>query len=80
MEPTQCYTSVVSAHGKEGATSLEPGGTDRISRRQFAEEVARKHDVDAGDVEHVLANLTLPPIERLRRSMRRAGLGRFAGK
>jgi hypothetical protein len=54
--------------------------TDRVARRRFAEEVAQKHDVDAGDVEHVLANLTLPPIERLRRSMRRAGLGRIAPK
>lgn len=34
--------------------------------------------VDPGDVEHVLANLTLPPLERLRRSMRRARLGRSA--
>ena len=48
--------------------------------RALAEEIARKHAVDAGDVEHVLSNLTLPPIERLRRSMRRARLGRPAGK
>jgi hypothetical protein len=56
------------------------GLTDRVARRQFAEQVARKHGVDVGDVEHVLANLTLPPLERLKRSMRRAGLGRLAGK
>ncbi|HXU80434.1 MAG TPA: hypothetical protein VN914_03510 [Polyangia bacterium] len=49
---------------------------DRIARRRFAEEVARKHDVDAGDVEHVLSNLTLSPIERLQKSIRRA---RFRG-
>jgi len=54
--------------------------TDRVARRTLAEEIARKHSVDAGDVEHVLSNLTLPPIERLRRSMRRARLGRPARK
>jgi len=46
--------------------------TDRVARRRIAEGIARKHEVDAGDVEHVLSNLTLPPLERLRRSMRRA--------
>jgi hypothetical protein len=56
------------------------GLSDRIGRRRFAEEVARKHGVDAGDVEHVLSNLTLLPIERLRRSMKRARLGRPADK
>ena len=50
--------------------------TDRVARRSLAEEIARKHSVDAGDVEHVLSNLTLSPIERLRRSLRRARLGR----
>jgi len=43
--------------------------TDRVARRRIAEGIARKHEVDAGDVEHVLSNLTLPPLERLRRSM-----------
>jgi len=52
--------------------------TDRVARRRIAEGIARKHEVDAGDVEHVLSNLTLPPLERLRRSMRRARLGRAA--
>jgi hypothetical protein len=47
---------------------------DRAARRRFAETVAHKHGVDAGDVEHVLSNLTLPPIGRLRRSMKRARL------
>jgi hypothetical protein len=56
-----------------------PGqATDRVERRRLAEGIARKHEVDAGDVEHVLSNLTLPPLERLRRSMRRARLGRAA--
>jgi hypothetical protein len=53
---------------------------DRVARRQFAEEIARRHHVDVGDVEHVLSNLTLPPLERLRRSMRRARLGQLAGQ
>jgi hypothetical protein len=53
---------------------------DRIARRRFAEDVARKHAVDPGDVEHVLSNLTLPPLERLRRSLMRARLGRSARK
>ena len=53
---------------------------DRTARRSLAEEIARKYAVDAGDVEHVLSNLTLPPIERLRRSMRRARLGPSARK
>jgi hypothetical protein len=61
------------------AESREPVG-DRVARRRFAEEIARKHGVDPGDVEHVLANLTLPPVERLRRSIRRARLGRSAPK
>jgi hypothetical protein len=52
--------------------------TDRVERRRVAEGIARKYEVDAGDVEHVLSNLTLPPLERLRRSMRRARLGRAA--
>jgi hypothetical protein len=53
---------------------------DRILRRRFAEEVARKHNVDAGDVEHVLYNLTLEPLERLRESMRRARLRGIGNK
>ena len=61
------------------AESPEPVA-DRVARRRLAEEIARKHGVDPGDVEHVLANLTLPPVERLRRSMRRARLGRSAPK
>lgn len=52
--------------------------TDRVERRRLAEAIARKHQVDAGDVEHVLLNLTLPPLERLRRSRMRARLGRPA--
>jgi hypothetical protein len=61
--------------GQDDATA-----SNRISRRRVAEAVALKYHVDAGDVEHVLANLELPPIERLRRSLMRARLGRLAGK
>ena len=53
---------------------------DRLERRRFAEEIAKRHGVDAGDVEHVLFNMTLPPIEKLRWSMRRAGLKGLANK
>ena len=53
---------------------------DRKARRRFAEEVARKHGVDAGDVEHVLYNLTLPPLARLRRSLTRARLRGMANQ
>ena len=76
--PQLGYSFGVSTH------SLRGGGprrrVDRIARRRFAEEVARKHAVDPGDVEHVLSNLTLPPLERLQRSLRRARLGRPASK
>lgn len=75
--PTR-YNLGVSTH-PPGAEVPE-GTMDRIARRRFAEEVARKHAVDPGDVEHVLSNLTLPPLERLRRSLRRARLGRPASK
>jgi hypothetical protein len=60
----------------QGDTTL----TDRVSRRRIAEALAVKYHVDAGDVEHVLANLELPPIERLRRSLMRARLRWLAGK
>jgi hypothetical protein len=53
---------------------------DRTARRSFAEDIARKHGVDAGDVEHVLSNLVLQPLERLRKSMRRARLRGIALK
>jgi hypothetical protein len=55
------------------------GPSDRIERRRMAEVIAREYEdyeVDPGDVEHVLFNLTLPPVERLRRSLRR---GRHQG-
>ena len=54
---------------------------NRIARRRFAEEIAtRRPDLDASDVEHVLYNLTLPPLERLRESLRRARLRGIAHK
>jgi hypothetical protein len=59
----------------EGSFALDHmrRSTVRELRRLRAEEVALKHTVDAGDVEHVLYNLTLQPFERLEKSMRRAG-------
>ena len=61
-------------------SAADPRFEDRIARRRFAEEVARKHDVDVGDVEHVLSNLTLPPIDRLRKSLRRARIRGIAAR
>ena len=71
--------SILSRMPASSSNAELPGqATDRVERRRIAEVIARKHEVDAGDVEHVLSNLTLPPLERLRRSMRRARLGRAA--
>ena len=50
----------------------------RLQRRRHAERLAERHDVDAGDVEHALYNLTLPPWQRLARSFKRAGLKRLS--
>jgi hypothetical protein len=75
--PTR-YTSCVPT--PRASADVPDRATDRVARRNLAEDIARKHSVDAGDVEHVLSNLTLPPIERLRRSLRRARLGRPARK
>jgi transcriptional regulator with XRE-family HTH domain len=48
----------------------------RVSRRNLAEQIAARNSVDAGDVEHVLANLELTPTERLSRSLSRGRLKR----
>jgi transcriptional regulator with XRE-family HTH domain len=48
----------------------------RMSRRNFAEQIAARSSVDAGDVEHVLHNLELTPTERLSRSLSRGRLKR----
>jgi len=50
----------------------------RLLRRKHAERIAEREGVDAGDVEHVLFNLTLDPWQRLSRSFRRAGLKRLS--
>jgi transcriptional regulator with XRE-family HTH domain len=54
--------------------------SQRLHRRKYAERLAERHGVDAGDVEHVLYNLTLPPWQRLKRSFQRAGLKRLSAK
>jgi hypothetical protein len=54
--------------------------SERLLRRKRAERIAERHEVDAGDVEHVLFNLTLPPWQRLARSFKRAGLKRLSAK
>jgi transcriptional regulator with XRE-family HTH domain len=52
----------------------------RLQRRRHAERLAERYDVDAGDVEHALYNLSLPPWERLARSFKRAGLKRLSAQ
>jgi len=52
----------------------------RLQRRRHAERLAERHAVDAGDVEHALYNLTLPPWQRLARSFKRAGLKRLSAQ
>ena len=50
----------------------------RIQRRAQAERIAKRWKVDAGDVEHVLFNLTLDPWQRLMKSFKRGGLRRLS--
>jgi transcriptional regulator with XRE-family HTH domain len=50
----------------------------RFLRIRVAKQLARKHDVDPGDVEQALFRLSISPVERLQRSMRRAQLRRLA--
>jgi len=52
----------------------------RLLRRKRAERIAEREGVDAGDVEHVLFNLTLGPWQRLARSFQRAGLKRLSSR
>jgi len=54
--------------------------SQRLYRRRYAERLAERHLVDAGDVEHVLYNLTLPPWRRLERSFQRGGLKRLSSQ
>ena len=54
--------------------------SQRLYRRKYAERLAERHAVDAGDVEHALYNLTLPPWNRLERSFKRAGLKRLSAQ
>jgi hypothetical protein len=52
--------------------------SERLQRREQAERIAKRWKVDAGDVEHVLFNLTLDPWQRLRKSFKRVGLRRLS--
>jgi hypothetical protein len=52
--------------------------SERLQRRAQAECIAKRWKVDAGDVEHVLFNLTLDPWQRLRKSFKRGGLRRLS--
>jgi hypothetical protein len=51
---------------------------ERLQRRAQAERIAKRWKVDAGDVEHVLFNLTLDPWQRLLKSFKRGGLRRLS--
>jgi hypothetical protein len=42
---------------------------DRVYRRDLANKHVLGTNVDPGDLEHVLYNLTLPPLERLARGL-----------
>jgi hypothetical protein len=48
---------------------MERLGSDRAYRRRLAERIARKGNVDPGDVEHSLYALTLDPSSRLARCL-----------
>jgi len=63
---------VLTGHAAEGDVPA-----DRTSRREMAEDIARRYTgMDAGDVEHALSNLLLPPIRRVKR---RIGSGKGIG-
>lgn len=64
--------------GKRWSRRQHHEASARLLRRKHAERIAEREGVDAGDVEHVLFNLTLDPWERLRRSFQRAGLRRLS--
>ncbi len=59
---------------------LTPSSRKELARSLFqqrwAERIAARHHVDAGDVRHVIDNLDLPPQQRLRSAFRRARLRR----
>jgi hypothetical protein len=52
--------------------------TSRSKRCEEARAIAERLGVDPSDVEHVLFNLSIPPLERLARSFQRARLKNFA--
>ena len=43
---------------------------DRVYRTSVAKKLALDTGLDPGDIEHALYNLTLEPMERIRRSLR----------
>ena len=63
-------------------TKMRRSPKERLTASQGGDSPRKwqRHAVDPGDVEHVLSNLTLPPLERLQQSFRRARLGRPSGK
>ena len=45
---------------------------DRLFRRRVARRIALRDNLDAGDIEHALFNLTLSPMERLSQCLARS--------
>ena len=84
LEVMECplHIEIDSQRDALAAPELTPAQRQQISarllRRKTAERIAERHSVDAGDVEHVLFNLTLSPWQRLARSFKRAGLKRLS--
>jgi hypothetical protein len=46
--------------------------SDRLFRRRVAKRLASGTELDVGDIEHALFNLTLTPMERLARCLARS--------
>jgi len=57
------------ARWSKTAVDMKQLSEDRVYRRDLANKFARGTDVDPGDLEHVLYNLTLLPMERLARGL-----------
>ena len=69
---TEIARRAVSARWSKHQTNsidLKRLAEDRVYRRDLANKYAQGTEVDPGDLEHVLYNLTLPPLERLARGL-----------
>lgn len=55
-----------------GAARMDRLRVDRLFRRRVARKIALRDNLDAGDIEHALFNLTLSPMERLSQCLARS--------